>query len=131
MHYYIFSFFFFNDTATTEIYTLSLHDALPIWHLARLDVEEAGDVLHHEGLIEPGLECLGVGHEAREKLLGVERREDVVEVVRAVLRVQALEGRRHPGRAIQLGERPGARERALVGGLGEPTPRIVQQQSVG
>src|SRR5260370_463707 len=24
--------FFFNDTATTEIYTLSLHDALPIWH---------------------------------------------------------------------------------------------------
>src|SRR5712692_11936904 len=26
------SFFFFNDTATTEIYTLSLHDALPIIH---------------------------------------------------------------------------------------------------
>src|SRR4029434_11361265 len=26
------SFFFFNDTATTEIYTLSLHDALPISH---------------------------------------------------------------------------------------------------
>src|SRR2546426_8505049 len=26
----LFSFFFFNDTATTEIYTLSLHDALPI-----------------------------------------------------------------------------------------------------
>src|SRR2546422_11069302 len=28
--YIFFSFFFFNDTATTEIYTLSLHDALPI-----------------------------------------------------------------------------------------------------
>src|SRR6266705_6591541 len=27
------SFFFFNDTATTEIYTLSLHDALPISNL--------------------------------------------------------------------------------------------------
>src|SRR2546430_16813261 len=27
---YTVSFFFFNDTATTEIYTLSLHDALPI-----------------------------------------------------------------------------------------------------
>src|SRR5256885_10404490 len=27
---HIFLFFFFNDTATTEIYTLSLHDALPI-----------------------------------------------------------------------------------------------------
>src|SRR2546430_16662700 len=31
IHYLlIFFFFFFNDTATTEIYTLSLHDALPI-----------------------------------------------------------------------------------------------------
>src|SRR3712207_7754107 len=28
-------FFFFNDTATTEIYTLSLHDALPIFHRDR------------------------------------------------------------------------------------------------
>src|SRR5256885_16430014 len=28
------SFFFFNDTATTEIYTLSLHDALPIFAIA-------------------------------------------------------------------------------------------------
>ena len=27
----VFVFFFFNDTATTEIYTLSLHDALPIY----------------------------------------------------------------------------------------------------
>src|SRR5438132_9873462 len=30
MPLYIFLFFFFNDTATPEIYTLSLHDALPI-----------------------------------------------------------------------------------------------------
>ena len=29
--FFVFFFFFFNDTATTEIYTLSLHDALPIW----------------------------------------------------------------------------------------------------
>src|SRR3712207_8073611 len=28
-------FFFFNDTATTEIYTLSLHDALPIYSVER------------------------------------------------------------------------------------------------
>src|SRR3989442_2781251 len=34
-----FFIFFFNDTATTEIYTLSLHDALPIFALA----ERAGD----------------------------------------------------------------------------------------
>src|SRR3712207_9413782 len=38
-------FFFFNDTATTEIYTLSLHDALPIsaraaaWHVCPQDGE--------------------------------------------------------------------------------------------
>src|SRR2546427_3107135 len=32
-----FFFFFFNDTATTEIYTLSLHDALPIWVIGWCD----------------------------------------------------------------------------------------------
>src|SRR6266496_6648059 len=38
-YFFFFFFFFFNDTATTEIYTLSLHDALPLcfrhsfyWH---------------------------------------------------------------------------------------------------
>src|SRR5215475_14975449 len=31
MYFSNFFFFFFNDTATTEIYTLSLHDALPIF----------------------------------------------------------------------------------------------------
>src|SRR2546430_10768320 len=31
------SVFFFNDTATTEIYTLSLHDALPIFTLGSID----------------------------------------------------------------------------------------------
>src|SRR5258705_5645270 len=40
-------FFFFNDTATTEIYTLSLHDALPIYpgasrHRQRLDPVAGG-----------------------------------------------------------------------------------------
>src|SRR2546429_3708948 len=33
-----FFFFFFNDTATTEIYTLSLHDALPIYQFKALDL---------------------------------------------------------------------------------------------
>src|SRR5256885_12263386 len=32
-----FIFFFFNDTATTEIYTLSLHDALPILELTHIE----------------------------------------------------------------------------------------------
>src|SRR2546426_6020096 len=37
-----FLFFFFNDTATTEIYTLSLHDALPILRVA----DELAHALH-------------------------------------------------------------------------------------
>src|SRR3712207_6944508 len=38
--------FVFNDTATTEIYTLSLHDALPIFdHAARVDLR----IVHHLG----------------------------------------------------------------------------------
>src|SRR2546422_7337167 len=47
----IVSFFFFNDTATTEIYTLSLHDALPISGRLRPGVAAAGhgegDAHHH------------------------------------------------------------------------------------
>src|SRR5437899_5795856 len=36
-------FFFFNDTATTEIYTLSLHDALPIYQARGLAEIAPGD----------------------------------------------------------------------------------------
>src|SRR2546427_9419948 len=42
--------FFFNDTATTEIYTLSLHDALPICS------DEAGQVIEVQAL---GFQCCG------------------------------------------------------------------------
>src|SRR5256885_15266052 len=47
--------FFFNDTATTEIYTLSLHDALPICHADVLHVVDA-DVhhLHHTHVLHVG-----------------------------------------------------------------------------
>src|SRR6202171_6626235 len=38
--------FFFNDTATTEIYTLSLHDALPIYHG---NYQRAGRILSRSG----------------------------------------------------------------------------------
>src|SRR2546430_11557031 len=41
-------FFFFNDTATTEIYTLSLHDALPISR-ARLHDRHGGTELPFRG----------------------------------------------------------------------------------
>src|SRR3712207_8998656 len=39
---YLYLIFFFNDTATTEIYTLSLHDALPIWMLRSFSYVTAG-----------------------------------------------------------------------------------------
>ena len=37
-------FFFFNDTATTEIYTLSLHDALPIFEMVNLLIKNKADI---------------------------------------------------------------------------------------
>src|SRR5258707_13907907 len=49
----LFFFFFFNDTATTEIYTLSLHDALPICSALELYREYLGP--HAKGLPASGL----------------------------------------------------------------------------
>src|SRR3712207_7230221 len=81
-------FFFFNDTATTEIYTLSLHDALPIWHAEAHPVEalrgRQPDLL---GELERGRvagvppdevaeEQGGVGHVAGQRAALVERRGD-------------------------------------------------------
>src|SRR2546430_10180133 len=44
-------FFFFNDTATTEIYTLSLHDALPIYseHILHAEADSGPVVSLHFG----------------------------------------------------------------------------------
>src|SRR5439155_24420452 len=57
-------FFFFTDTATTAIYTLSLHDALPIFHLhhARVGTERETEVrrIVERRLLEPGLQALGI-----------------------------------------------------------------------
>src|SRR3712207_7814042 len=48
-------FFFFNDTATTEIYTLSLHDALPILGMKRWGqaCDAANPMIPEEGSIYP------------------------------------------------------------------------------
>src|SRR3712207_8905186 len=82
-------FFFFNDTATTEIYTLSLHDALPIygrrlhdhrelaqrkghqrepWH--RVRPLHDGDLCLHHGRADGG------GLERRHRGLAVHRSEE-------------------------------------------------------
>src|SRR5439155_26605169 len=46
----LFMFFFFNDTPTTDIYTLSLHDALPIFRFAGLRIAR-----DHDGSRDIGL----------------------------------------------------------------------------
>src|SRR3989442_12895028 len=69
------NFFFFNDTATTEIYTLSLHDALPISQGRRAHALAAGDRADrvargagHRGSVPAGREQL---HREAGRLRGV------------------------------------------------------------
>src|SRR5215216_7740278 len=50
-------FFFFNDTATTEIYTLSLHDALPIF--ARMAEQKCCPPLSSADVFHPVVRILG------------------------------------------------------------------------
>src|ERR1035441_3861879 len=50
-------FFFFNDTATTEIYTLSLHDALPIHQSGNGDSAHQG-LRQHGGNVAGNAACL-------------------------------------------------------------------------
>src|SRR5256885_16017498 len=65
-------FFFFNDTATTEIYTLSLHDALPILQFVELAADGV-DVIERVGPVRvarelrdlPGCE---IGEDAHREL---------------------------------------------------------------
>src|SRR5258708_10894908 len=58
------TFFFFNDTATTEIYTLSLHDALPIFKDRELEMYERaffaptdGDAIADAVVLPLGQQC--------------------------------------------------------------------------
>src|SRR2546422_9114823 len=80
-HPIYFFFFFFNDTATTEIYTLSLHDALPISPLQRLPGDRAGAVVEHDDRLDRvGLGGVRLGVLARPDqallLPGEERSEE-------------------------------------------------------
>src|SRR5260370_41040291 len=55
--YICFFFFFFNDTATTEIYTLSLHDALPICPLPSQGSSNLADSSRVKGLTSTMPDC--------------------------------------------------------------------------
>src|SRR2546429_9617186 len=63
-----FIFFFFNDTATTEIYTLSLHDALPIYRVdaPRGIVWHAPDVVDESDRTEPSAGRPHLGRQSRQ-----------------------------------------------------------------
>ena len=65
--------FFFNDTATTEIYTLSLHDALPIWEL--LMAARPGILVVGAGYA--GSVCARVLAEAGHRVLLIDRRPHI------------------------------------------------------
>src|SRR2546427_8629966 len=99
-----FSFFFFNDTATTEIYTLSLHDALPIWLHLLVHLRE-------EALRQPVQ--LGFSHLVRAHLhervvspLGARRDRDAPQRARVGAPSRGLVGGRHAAAE----ERPGLRQ---------------------
>src|SRR3712207_193995 len=78
--------FFFNDTATTEIYTLSLHDALPIF-LGRL--VDAGDEARHPDVVQASAARarraevqVAAGGDGRRPLVGGARAQRRAEVTR-------------------------------------------------
>src|SRR6266496_4063714 len=70
---FFFFFFFFNDTATTEIYTLSLHDALPILPLAALLA------------VKPGCRPRLIYRVHRRRTRGTDKRKGVTEADCAAL----------------------------------------------
>src|SRR2546421_5715412 len=70
-------FFFFNDTATTEIYTLSLHDALPIYTAVHLLKRWRADVLKAEMIsVQLGLHPAGVGRKHEDAAADEQRSEE-------------------------------------------------------
>src|SRR3712207_9300389 len=76
-------FFFFNDTATTEIYTLSLHDALPILHVEPeiLDSQEPHgrqELVARQHLVDLGPREVRAG--IKEVLLGLRSEEHTSEL---------------------------------------------------
>src|SRR5260370_30411169 len=82
------SFFFFNDTATTEIYTLSLHDALPICLYTLGFAREANDFFYFIADVAAGQQDLqimyGIGgvRELAERTIDNLSRDDSSKPVR-------------------------------------------------
>src|SRR5260370_30166502 len=96
----LFFFFFFNDTATTEIYTLSLHDALPICASLRdyaggieASPERLAQIEDRLALLDglkrkygPALaDVINVGVEVTRRLSEIENKDEILRQLRAEL----------------------------------------------
>src|SRR2546430_12534216 len=89
----VYFFFFFNDTATTEIYTLSLHDALPIsWPIPAMS---------HTGHHEQSQPVLWLRPHPRSE----EHTSELQSQSNLVCRL-LLEKKKNNGLALQIGHRP-------------------------
>src|SRR5256885_16260263 len=100
-------FFFFNDTATTEIYTLSLHDALPILHYNRTGGRERPPGCRGARATGAGA---GARAHARDPPLELPRDRAVVEAVRRHVQLAPPTGWGDLSRALPPGDqrpRPG------------------------
>src|SRR3712207_7389989 len=111
-------FFFFNDTATTEIYTLSLHDALPIFgRVLRDEAHLKAPRDEHEAAARQRLPVVlaleDVALRDRQGLLLEER-----QAARRRVRVQ-----RHVAPEAEAAEGAQARRLGRRGGGRGPTPR--------
>src|SRR3712207_8148225 len=83
--------FFFNDTATTEIYTLSLHDALPICFVG-FGAARSGVVLDDRLAVTRGLgEADGAGDDGAEDAVG----EEAANLLRSEEHTSELQSRQY------------------------------------
>src|SRR5258708_21617685 len=98
--------FFFNDTATTEIYTLSLHDALPICRGQRQHVH--GELERLEALLVPHAEAMLFVDDENPEIITPHLPPPHPIVARLLLHKKHLEPPRH-----QLGILRAAKPRAV------------------
>src|SRR6266850_6725646 len=137
-------FFFFNDTATTEIYTLSLHDALPIYpelgerQLDRLFLPRRGEALRVE-LESPALEHFLGGLGLAQRVDPAEQRRDAREQMRqahvlgeVVVGAQAQARDRVEVRVARGEEqdRQRGRHRAQIAAQDEPSVGLIAQADI-
>src|SRR3712207_7760644 len=102
----MYAIFFFNDTATTEIYTLSLHDALPILGAdvaaLRVDLRAVGGTASRIPALEGGLQAINNRISGLKLEATPERSEEHTSELQSrqylVCRL-LLEKKKHPGRS--------------------------------